>query len=113
MKKVITLISTVVFVACGVEESEDIVIHVPEATVIEKTVIVEKTVVATPTPSPIQCRVYAVDLHGSITYLSHDDRFYSNILMAKVFSENEAKNLVKLKNGKYNAGKSTVVSYCK
>jgi hypothetical protein len=109
MKTTYKFFAVAMLTACGSEST------VTETVVIEKPVFIEKRIVVTPTPVPkvIQCRVYAVDSLGNITYLSHDDRFYSNILMSKVFTEDESKKIVELKDGKYNSGKSKVIYYCK
>ena len=105
MKKVITLISTVVFVACGVEESEDIVIHVPpaEPPVVQVSVPTPapvSTPVSTPAPKKTVCHVLLTDRHGNVSRLSVDDLFLRSSELARKFPEAEANLLIKNKQCK-------------
>jgi hypothetical protein len=107
MNKLSILLSsaTLFLVACGVEESEDIVIHVPEATVIEKPVIVKVPVpapvsISTPAPKKTVCHVLLTDRHGNVSRLSVDDLFLRSSELARKFPEAEANLLIKNKQCK-------------
>ena len=104
MKKVITLLSTVVFVACGVEEEEDVVIHVPPAkppvvqvSVPAPVVVSASTPAPTPAPKKTVCHVLLTDNRGNVSRLSYDDLFFRNSELAKEFEEPEADLLIKNK----------------